>query len=149
MHNLRTAIEQIFNQMLDARQAAAEALAEQTPQLRPSVLSADVDPLANAPFRLPELRRVRDPYRNQRQARRRAQRLARDEQVLALHHGRMLQQEIAQRLRMTRATLRRHLQAGVFPERAAYPRLESKRDPYTAYLTERWAAGETNGRRLW
>src|SRR2546423_1553419 len=53
------------------------------------------------------------------------------------------------RVRLTRATVRRYLQAGVFPERAAYPRLVSKRDPYTAYLTERSAAGETNGRHLW
>jgi transposase len=75
--------------------------------------------------------------------------LARYEQVVALHQGGMLQQEIARRLRMSRATVRHYLQVGVFPERAPYPRLESKLDGYTAYLSERWAAGETNGRHLW
>lgn len=39
--------------------------------------------------------------------------------------------------------------AGSFPERAPYPRLESKLDPYTDYLTQRWAAGETKGQQLW
>jgi len=52
-------------------------------------------------------------------------------------------------MQITRATVSRYLKATRFPERAPYPRLESKLDPYTAYLSERWAAGETNGRQLW
>jgi transposase len=60
-----------------------------------------------------------------------------------------LQQEIARRLGMGRATVRRYLQAGAFPERAPYPRLASKLAPYTDYLTQRWAAGQANGRQLW
>jgi transposase len=79
----------------------------------------------------------------------RAQRLARYEQVLALHQAGALQQEIAERLQITRATVSRYLKARGFPERAPYPRLESKLDPYHTYLSERWAAGETNGRQLW
>jgi len=60
-----------------------------------------------------------------------------------------LQQEIAERLQITRATVSRYLKATGFPERAPYPRLESNLDPYRIYLSERWAAGETNGRHLW
>jgi transposase len=95
------------------------------------------------------MQRARDPYRKQVQEQRRAQRLARYEQVLALHQAGALQQEIAERLNITRATVSRYLKATSFPERAPYPRLESKLDPYHTYLSERWAAGETNGRQLW
>jgi transposase len=149
MQNLRTAIEQILNRMVDVRQAAAEALTEQTTQLLPTAAAPDDHHSANEPFPLPEFRRVRDPYRKRVQEQRRAQRLARYEQVRALQQSGALQQEIAQRLHITRATVRRYLQADGFPERAPYPRLTSKLDPYTAYLTERWAAGEANGRHLW
>jgi transposase len=98
---------------------------------------------------LPDLQRARDPYRKRVQEQRRALRLARYEQVLALHQAGALQQEIAERMQITRATVSRYLKSTGFPERAPYPRLESKLDPYTTYLSERWAAGETNGRQLW
>ena len=94
------------------------------------------------------MQRARDPYRKQVQEQRRAQRLARYEQVLALDQAGALQQEIAERLNITRATVSRYLKATSFPERAPYPRLESKLDPYHTYLSERWAAGQTNGRQL-
>jgi transposase len=151
MQNLRTAIEQTLNRMIDVRQAAAEALSEQTTQIHPRAATATSGDtvLANTSLPLPDLQPARDPYRNRVQEQRRAQRLARYEQVLALHQAGALQQEIAERLQITRATVSRYLKATGFPERAPYPRLESKLDPYNAYLTERWAAGETNGRQLW
>jgi transposase len=145
MQNLRTALEQILNRMADARQAAAEALAEQTSQ--PELSTAT--PEAGALLPLPDVQRVRDPYRKRMQEQRRDRRLARYEQVLALHQEGMLQHHIAERLHIGRATVSRYLKATGFPERAPYPRLESKLDLYTSYLTERWAAGETNGRQLW
>ena len=40
MQNLRTAIEEILKQMVDVRQVAAQALAEQTNQFQPSTASA-------------------------------------------------------------------------------------------------------------
>ena len=52
-------------------------------------------------------------------------------------------------MQITRATVSRYLKSTGVRERAPYPRLESKLDPYTTYLSERWAAGETNGRQLW
>jgi transposase len=151
MQNLRSAIEEILKQMVEVRQVAAEALAEQATQLQLSIAAATSgdDASANIPLLLPDLQRVRDPYRKRVQEQRRAQRLARYEQVLALHQAGALQQEIAERMQITRATVSRYLKATGFPERAPYPRLESKLDPYTAYLSERWAAGETNGRQLW
>jgi transposase len=151
MQNLRTAIEEILKQMVEVRQVAAEVLAEQTTQLQlsaASALSGD-DEVANPPLPLPDLQRARDPYRKRVQEQRRALRLDRYEHVLALHQAGALQQEIAQRLNITRATVSRYLKATTFPERAPYPRLESKLDPHHTYLRERWAAGETNGRQLW
>jgi len=151
MQNLRTAIEEILKQMVDVRQVAAQALAEQTNQLQPkaSIATPGDDDLATISLPMPDVQRARDPYRKRQQEQRRAQRLARYEQVLALYQAGALQQEIAERLNITRATVSRYLKGTGFPERAPYPRLESKLDPYNAYLSERWAAGETNGRRLW
>ena len=150
MQNLRTAIEEILKQMVEVRQVAAEALAEQANQLQSSATAPSGDDgSANTPMPLPDLQRARDPYRKRVQEQRRALRLARYEQVLALHQAGALQQEIAERMQITRATVSRYLKSTGFPERAPYPRLESKLDPYTTYLSERWAAGETNGRQLW
>jgi transposase len=130
---------------------AAQALAEQATRLQPSVVIARSgdDDSVNISLPLPDLRRARDPYRKRVQEQRRERRLARYEQVLALDQAGALQQEIAERMQITRATVSRYLKATSFPERAPYPRLESKLDPYQTYLSERWAAGETNGRKLW
>jgi transposase len=151
MQNLRTAIEEILKQMVEVRRVAAEVLAEQATQLQLSAATAisGDDEVANTPLPLPDLRRARDPYRKRVQEQRRALRLARYEQALALHQAGALQQEIAERLNITRATVSRYLKATAFPERAPYPRLESKLDPYRTYLSDRWAAGEINGRQLW
>jgi transposase len=150
MQNLRTAIEEILKQMVEVRQVAAEVLAEQANQLQPSAAATSGnDGSANTRLPLPDVQRARDPYRIRVQEQRRAQRLTRYQHVLALHQAGALQQEIAEHLTITRATVSRYLKARGFPERAPYPRLESKLDPYQAYLTERWAAGESNGRQLW
>jgi transposase len=55
MQNLRTAIEQILNRMVDVRQAAAEALAEQTTQVLLVPATSDDNHLANTPVPLPPL----------------------------------------------------------------------------------------------
>jgi transposase len=149
MQNLRTAVEEILKQMVDVRQVAAQALAEQTNPLQPCAAPSVEADSATISLPQPDLRRARDPYRIRVQEQRRAQRLARYEHVRALHQAGALQQEIAERMQITRATLSRYLKATGFPERAPYPRLESKLDPYHTYLSERWAAGETNGRHLW
>jgi hypothetical protein len=134
MQRGRTAIEEILKQMVDVRQLAAQALAEQTNPLQPCAAPSVEADSATISLPLPDLRRARDPYRIRVQDQRRAQRLARYQQVRALHQAGALQQEIAERLNSTRATVSRYLKATGFPERAAYPRLESKLDPYNSYL---------------
>lgn len=99
MQNLRTAIEEILKQMVDVRQVAAEALVEQTESLQLSAATAisGDDEVARPPTPVDprDLQRARDPYRERVQEQRRALRLARYEQVLALHQAGALQQEIA------------------------------------------------------
>jgi transposase len=70
------------------------------------------------------------PYRKRLRASRREQRLARYEQVVALRKAGMSQPDIAHHMRMSRATVKRYLEADGFPERVPYPRLPSKLDPY-------------------
>ena len=79
------------------------------------------------------------------QEQRRAQRLARYEQLIALHQEGMQQQWIAKRLQFARAVVGRYLKATGFPERALYPRLESKLDPYNpAKLIKRSGYGRAS-----
>jgi hypothetical protein len=65
MQNLRTAIEEILTQMVEVRHLAAAALAEQAKslQLSAAATTSGDDALTNTPLPLPDLRRVRDPYR--------------------------------------------------------------------------------------
>jgi transposase len=147
--NLRDALELILNRMVAARQAAAQALAEQPDPVLTSPGAADVGTQKpSVPVSSDLVGRVWAPYRQQLQAARRGQRLARYEQVLALHAEGTSMQEIARLMRMSRGTVKRYLLAGSFPERAPYPKLPSKLDPYLPYLEQRWTEGETNGTRL-
>src|SRR5215208_953514 len=59
MQNLRTAIEEILKQMVEVRQVAAEALAEQAHQLQPSAAAPSGDDAsANTVLPLPDLQRA-------------------------------------------------------------------------------------------
>jgi len=103
--------------------------------------------LPEATDRVPPVRRSRHEHAA-RQARR-VQRRERYEEVRALYaHGLPLLQ-IARRLRMGRATVRRYTTAAVFPERAPHRRKPSQLLPYVSYLECRWAEGCRNGVQLW
>src|SRR5215208_7334004 len=72
IQNLRTAVEEILKQMVDVRQVAAQALAEQTNPLQPCAApSVDADSVTIS-LPLPDMQRARDPYRKQVQEQRRA-----------------------------------------------------------------------------
>jgi transposase len=79
---------------------------------------------------------------------RRARRLARYQAVLALHQQGRSIRAIAQRVDLQRATVRRFLQAGRFPERVARAPSPSVLDPVRPYLQRRWQAGCQNARQL-
>jgi transposase len=79
----------------------------------------------------------------------RDRRAARYEQVQRLHQQGISMLQIATRLGMGRATVRKFVSAKVFPERAAQRRQASILDPYVPYLEQRWAEGCINASQLW
>jgi hypothetical protein len=75
---------------------------------------------------------------------RRARRLARDQEVRALHAQGVSKRHMARQLQMSRTTVIRSLRTDAFPERAQSQRVRLL-DPYVAYLQKRWDAGCHNG----
>ena len=81
----------------------------------------------------------------------RTRRLARFEEVRALHQQGLSMRTIARELGMSRAKVSTFLQAETFPEQAPRPRkgVVSKLDPFVPYLLKRWQEGEYNGAQLY
>ena len=69
---------------------------------------------------------------------RRDNRLARYEAVRTLHQQGFGIREIARRLRICRATVRRFARADTFPETSKPPQRRSMLDPYRPYILKRW-----------
>ena len=78
----------------------------------------------------------------------RANRSARYEAVHALHQQLISEREIARRLRLSRNTVHKFLQAESFPERRPRPARSSILDPYKPHILERWKSGCWNGTQL-
>ena len=78
----------------------------------------------------------------------RASRLARYEQIIALHRQGLSQRAIARHLHVSRKVVHRSVRAGTFPERVPTGRRQSKLTPYLPYLRRRWEQGCHNGRQL-
>ena len=78
----------------------------------------------------------------------RANRHARYEAVRTLHQQLVSQREIARRLKLSRNTVRKFLQAETFPERSPRPYRGSILDPYKPYILDRWKAGCWNGMQI-
>ena len=78
----------------------------------------------------------------------RANRLARYEQIIALHRQGRSQRAIARQLHVSRKVVQRSVRAGTFPERVPTGRRQSKLTPYLPYLRRRWEQGCHNGRQL-
>jgi transposase len=81
----------------------------------------------------------------------RARRLARFEQVRALHQQGLSMRTIARELGMSRARVSSFIQAETFPEQAPRPRkgVSSKLDPFVPALLKCWQEGEYNGAYLY
>jgi len=78
----------------------------------------------------------------------RSNRYACYEAVRTLHQQLISQREIARRLKLSRNTVRKFLQAETFPERSRPSYRGSILDPYKPYILERWKAGCWNGAQL-
>jgi transposase len=81
----------------------------------------------------------------------RSARVARFEEVRALHQQGLSIRTIALALGMGRETVSTFVQAESFPEQAARPRKgkEGKLDPFVPYLLSRWQESEYNGTQLY
>jgi transposase len=132
VRNLREALERLLDR-LHARLAALLTASQATTALTP-VMEAR------------SLRRSTTDHIARQE--RRARRLARYQEVRALHAQGLSQRQIALQLRMSRTTVIRYLRTDAFPERAQSWR-GSLLDPYVAYLHKRWDAGCHNGVQLW
>jgi transposase len=106
---------------------------------------------SSTPPTSPLVRALRLPSRREQAVRQAARdrRVARYQQVQTLYQQGVPLLQIASRLRMSRATVRKFATAAVFPERAYKRRQPSLLDPYVPYLQQRWAAGCTNASQLW
>ena len=80
---------------------------------------------------------------------RRARRLARYEELVALRAGGASCRAIAARLGMGERTVQRWLRAGHFPERRRRSERPGQVARYAAYLRDRWAQGCHNATGLW
>ena len=107
--------------------------------------------VAPIPPPLTLVRPLRLPSISEQAARQAARdrRAARYQQVQALYQQGVPLLQIATRLGMGRATVRKFTTATVFPERAVQRRQSSIIDPYVPYVQQRWAEGCTNASQLW
>jgi len=153
--NLREALESILDRLSEARQAAADMLADAALTTAASQTAGVVETNVpsptetEAPRPLPASGIPRPPYLERLQQQLRAKRKQRYDQVVALHQAGKGVRTIARELHMNRQTVRRFVLAGSFPERAPRPAVPSKLDRYAPYLEERWRVGQTNIRQLW
>jgi transposase len=85
----------------------------------------------------------------ERQAERRAERLARFEEVRTLYQRGVTLSAIAQKTGLSCKTVRRFVRADSFPERQAPAKRASILDPYKPYLRQRWAEGCHTAAKLW
>lgn len=139
LKNLREAIERLLARHHCELKAVSHALIPTSPP--PSRLTT---PPAPAPALVPSVSR-----RARLREARRQHRRERYEQVLAWHQQGKSVSFIAHELRMCRGTVRRHLRAGQFRERAPRTVPPGKLAPFHAFLKSRWEAGCHSAAALW
>ena len=87
--------------------------------------------------------------RTKAKAQTRRKRLELYNKVQALKKDGCTQNEIIRRLGISKAYVRRLIQAGTFPERSSFPPRRTSVDMYADYLYRRWAEGCQNASKLW
>ncbi len=141
--NIGDALERVLARHHGALRAAAaavdRAIAEAGVAQRP-----DPEPVASTP---PPRRGITRAQQD-REARR-SRRLARYEAVVDLHRRGASLRTIGQAVGLSRATARRFVRAGTFPERAPSRPRPTSLAPDEPYLRARWTAGCHNARVLW
>lgn len=136
LKNLSDAVERYLSRKHAVLRAAAQ-------HLRAAAATPDPQDVPAPPA---DVRRASRAIQDQQA--RRGRRSARYHAVCDLHQHGVGQREIARRLGIGRATVRRFLHAEGFPEQAPRPRRHTVLGPFEAYLRQRWEDGCHNARAL-
>lgn len=80
---------------------------------------------------------------------RRTRRLERYEEIRRLHQQGFSQRAIGREVGLSRVTVRKFIEAEIFPERAARAKAASKIDPFMEKIKELWASGCHNAAEIW
>ncbi|MDQ2830277.1 MAG: transposase [Chloroflexota bacterium] len=88
-------------------------------------------------------------YKEQEQQERRARRVARYEEVMALRAQGESLRAIARQTGLNKRTVQRYVEADGYPVPQPRPRRHTQLERFTPYLQERWEAGCHNAKRLW
>jgi transposase len=132
-----------FHLVKNVTDALERYLTRQHAALRRATLSgASIAPSADTP-------EDAAPSSSREQPARRARRLARYEEVIALHENAVSDRVIAAHVGVSARTVQRWLHHGQFPERRRRAERPGQLAPFAPYLRERWAAGCHNATRLW
>jgi transposase len=156
--NVTEALERyLLRQHRSLRQAAQAGEKEQaapaSPQPLPAVdLASEGPPAADAPEAgtvLPLVAPEPTTHAGRQARARRAWRLARYEEVVALHAQGRSARAIAAATGLSRATVQTFVQAGSFPERQARAPRRVQLTLFLPYLHDRWDSGAHNAVQLW
>jgi transposase len=92
---------------------------------------------------------LRSPGEERQRQANHARRVARHQQIMALHDQRYTDHEIALMLGISARTVKRWRAKSMIPERQRYLARETQISPYADYLTRRWEAGCRDSQQLW
>jgi transposase len=142
LKNLGDALERLLDRHAADLRAVSRAVAPAVTEATP--MSEEPPPVVPEPVgQMAPIRATAD------RERRRAKRVARYEEVCALHLQGASIHALAEQLGLARRTVRRYIRAETFPEIAQRPKRSCILDPYEPYLRQRWNEGCHNGYQLW
>ncbi len=157
----------LLKNLTDALEAA---LAAEQQAFQQAATAPPLDPTAGVPARLPaetgtpsgtpgaeEPEEPEEPGASEpphtktarESAARRERRRGRYEAVLRLHRQGYTQRAIAERVGLSRKTVRKYLEADAFPEQKQRRVAPGQLVPYLSYLRQRWDEGCHNATQLW
>lgn len=160
LQNVRELLEQLLGRHQAALRAAVHSASspaavppENPPEApTPTVVDTTTELPASSPsatMTTAPVVPVKETKAAQQRTAHRHQRLARYQQVRALHATGLSQRAIARQLGFSIHVVRNFIQADQFPERATRRPVASKLDPFLPYLRQQLATGQDNALQLW
>lgn len=145
LKNVTDSLERFLARKHASLRQAAQAVGRAAGDSPPAPPETGADPLPSVS--LPRPRRLTRHEHAHQECRDR--RLARYEEVLALHGQGHSLRAIARQMGLSPTTVRRYVHAEGFPECQPRRRRSLLLEPFMAYLRERWEAGCHNAKQLW